>query len=217
MGGLLRGDSLKKVLGGGFLLSPNKTTLQVNPDWELDCDYDRFMREGDLSLYRGDFLQGFAVKQTFSFDIWMERTRDALRERYLMLLFRAARAAAEEGQEERAVLLASAYLREEPCDETVACSLMERFRLRRSYPRAAEVYQRLRDRMEVSWARPPSGGPRSCTIRSWTNGTGTRRHRPSRPANCPGTPSLRPGSWPFSRARPDSGSSWPCPMARARP
>lgn len=147
--------SLKKVLGGDFLLSPNKTTLQVNPDWELDCDYDHFMREGDLSLYRGDFLQGFAVKQTFSFDIWMERTRDALRERYLMLLFRAARAAAEEGQEERAVLLASDYLREEPCDETVACFLMERFRLRRSYPRAAEVYQRLRDRMEEELGTAP--------------------------------------------------------------
>lgn len=146
---------LKKALGGDFLLSRNKTTLQVNPAWEVECDYDRFMQEDGLSFYHGEFLQGFSVKQTFSFDIWMERTREALRERYLSLLFRAAREAAERGEEERGILLASDYLREEPCDESVAMFLMERFRTGRNYPRAAEVYQRLREQLQEELGTVP--------------------------------------------------------------
>lgn len=147
--------SLKKTLGGNFLLSPNKTTLQVDPAWELDCDYDRFMRESDLSLYKGEFLQGFAVKQTFSFEAWMEHTRDTLRERYLLLLFRAAKEAATHGQDDQAVLLASEYLREEPWDESVAIFLMERLRAGQNYPRAAEVYQQLQKQMQEEFGTAP--------------------------------------------------------------
>lgn len=147
--------TLKKALGGEFLLAPNKTTLQVNPAWELECDYDRFMREEDFTLYRGEFLQGFAVKQTFSFDIWMERTRETLRERYLMLLFRSAQMAAERGDEARAQLLASDYLREENCDEGVAAFLMESHLRMRSYAKAAEVYQRLRERLTEELGTEP--------------------------------------------------------------
>ena len=75
--------TLKKTLGGDFLLSPQKSLVVVNSAWEVDCDYDRFTQQGDFSAYRGPFLQGFAVKHAFSFDEWLDRTREKLHEQYL--------------------------------------------------------------------------------------------------------------------------------------
>ena len=85
--------TLKKTLGGDFLLSPQKSLVVVNSAWEVDCDYDRFTQQGDFSAYRGPFLQGFAVKHAFSFDEWLDRTREKLHEQYLGRLAQQAQAA----------------------------------------------------------------------------------------------------------------------------
>ena len=90
--------TLKKTLGGDFLLSPQKSLVVVNSAWEVDCDYDRFTQQGDFSAYRGPFLQGFAVKHAFSFDEWLDRTREKLHGRYLSHLAQQAREAHEAGR-----------------------------------------------------------------------------------------------------------------------
>ncbi|MEG2205033.1 MAG: BTAD domain-containing putative transcriptional regulator, partial [Oscillospiraceae bacterium] len=136
--------TLKRVLGGELLLSPQKALVTVNPQWSLDCDYDRFTREGDFSAYRGPFLQGFAVKQAFSYDEWVSRTREKLHEQYLRRLEEKARAALEAGEQEQAADWASEYLREDPFDEPMSAFLMERWRETKKYAKAAQVYQRLK-------------------------------------------------------------------------
>ena len=138
---------LKKALGGDLLFSPQKSLVVVNQDWELDCDYDRFTQEGDFSAYQGPFLQGFAVKHAFTFDEWLGRTRDRLREQYLGHLIQQAQDAHRMGEDEEAVRLAADYLREEPFDENVTTFLMERLRESRKYSKAAQVYQRLKDQL----------------------------------------------------------------------
>ena len=123
--------TLKKTLGGDFLLSPQKSLVVVNSAWEVDCDYDRFTQQGDFSAYRGPFLQGFAVKHAFSFDEWLDRTREKLHEQYLGRLAQQAQAALEAGDPEEAARLATEYLREDPFDESMAAFLMERLRAAR--------------------------------------------------------------------------------------
>ena len=139
--------TLKKTLGGDFLLSPQKSLVVVNSAWEVDCDYDRFTQQGDFSAYRGPFLQGFAVKHAFSFDEWLDRTREKLHEQYLGRLAQQAQAALEAGDPEEAARLATEYLREDPFDESMAAFLMERLRAARKYSRAAQVYQRLKEQL----------------------------------------------------------------------
>lgn len=146
---------LKKALGGDFLLSPNKSTLQVNTAWDIQCDYDGFMLDDKLSLYQGEFLQGFAVKQTFAFDLWMKRMRDALRERYLLLISREAKCAAERGDIDEAILWAFDYLRQEPYDEEMVIFLMNCCGSSHNYPKAAEVYQQLRDCLQEDLGTEP--------------------------------------------------------------
>ena len=124
----------EKDPGGDFLLSPQKSLVVVNSAWEVDCDYDRFTQQGDFSAYRGPFLQGFAVKHAFSFDEWLDRTREKLHEQYLGRLAQQAQAALEAGDPEEAARLATEYLREDPFDESMAAFLMERLRAARKYP-----------------------------------------------------------------------------------
>ena len=119
----------------------------MNSAWEVDCDYDRFTQQGDFSAYRGPFLQGFAVKHAFSFDEWLDRTREKLHEQYLGRLAQQAQAALEAGDPEEAARLATEYLREDPFDESMAAFLMERLRAARKYSRAAQVYQRLKEQL----------------------------------------------------------------------
>lgn len=129
--------TLKKVLGGDFLLSPQKSLVVVNGEWKVDCDYDRFTRDGDFSAYRGPFLQGFAVKHAFSFDEWLNRTREKLHEQYLSRLAELAREAAEAGEQEGAIRWATEYLREDPLDEAMTAFVMKRFRETRKFSRSA--------------------------------------------------------------------------------
>lgn len=137
--------TLKKTLGGDLLLSPQKSLVVLNEEWDIESDYDRFVHRGELAAYKGSFLQGFAVKRAFSYDEWLSRTRERLRERYLGELGQRARDAHGAGDERAAVRWARSYLMEEPYDEGMASFLMERYREGKKFPAAAQVYQKLKD------------------------------------------------------------------------
>lgn len=139
---------LKKCLGVDLLVSPQKSLLQLNPEIPLDCDYNRFVEQGDFEAYQGPFLQGFAVKNAFSYEEWVERVREKLREIHLGLLARLAREAAERGDAAEAERRALDYLRDDPLDEQMAVFLMRHYRGRALYPKVAKTYQRLRECFE---------------------------------------------------------------------
>ena len=147
--------TLKKSLGGDFLLSPQKSLVTVNGQWELDSDYDRFVRQGDFSAYCGPFLQGFGVKHALSFEEWLVRTREKLHEQYLGRLSDLAEAAKARGDLEEAVRQAQEYLREDPYDEETAVFLMTCYQDMRKYNKAAQVYQRLKEQLSEELGAAP--------------------------------------------------------------
>ncbi len=147
--------TLKKTLGGDILISPQKSLVMVNQEWEIDCDYDRFVRQGDFSAYQGPFLQGFSVKNAFSYEEWLGRTREKLQERYLSSLAQQAVAAQSAGQADRAQQYAAEYLREDPFDEKMACFLMRQYRQTKQYAKAAQVYQRLKENLTTELGAAP--------------------------------------------------------------
>lgn len=223
--------TLKKTLGGDFLLSPQKSLVVVNSAWEVDCDYDRFTQQGDFSAYRGPFPPGFAVKHAFSFDEWLDRTREKLHEQYLGRLAQQAQAALEAGDPEEAARLATEYLREDPFDESMAAFLMERLRAARKYSRAAQVYQRLKEQLSEELGVDPLESTTMLyyeIMNQWndtTQATGRQRRprspwdgRPSMPpcgrrrapsprGRCAAAPSCSSGRWAPARASSSATSS----------
>lgn len=147
--------TLKKLLGSEFLLSPQKSLIVVNSSCEYTCDYDLFVREGDLSAYGGPFLQGFSVKNAFTYEEWLSRTRDKLRDQYLRQMSRRARDALARGDAAQAAQWAEEYLREEPLNEQMCVFLMTLWRQARQYARAAQVYQELKARLREDLGTDP--------------------------------------------------------------
>ena len=89
----------------------------------------------------------FSVPGSFEYDQWLEKTRTALRDEYLLQLDAAAKSALADGRETDAERFWQRYLQEEPLCETVSVSLMELYRARRDYNRAALVYRSLHKAM----------------------------------------------------------------------
>ena len=48
-----------KLLGGDWIIAPNRTVLSLNPTFKIESDVESFIAQqaGHLSLYQGDFLQ----------------------------------------------------------------------------------------------------------------------------------------------------------------
>ena len=137
--------TLKKALGGDVLVSPQKAMITLNPEWEIESDYERFVSAGDLTAYQGPFLSGFGVKNAFALDEWIHRTREKLHGQYVRGLEERANAAREAGELHEAIRWAELCLLEEPYDETVAVLLMKCQQQLRQFARATQVYQRLKD------------------------------------------------------------------------
>ena len=74
----------KKSIGEDILISPQKSLLSLNQKLDLDLDVDRFLADpaSSLSLYEGDFLKGFFLKDSEPYESWVERTRSYYRERF---------------------------------------------------------------------------------------------------------------------------------------
>ena len=139
--------TLRKELGGDVLVSPQKSMVVLNAQWEVDCDYDRFVRQGEIDAYGGSFLAGFGVRNAFALEEWILRTRENLHSRYLSRLEKQARTLREAGNVEQACEAAKIYLGEEPFDEAMAVFLMDCYLERRQYTRAAQVYQKLKEQL----------------------------------------------------------------------
>ncbi|MCL2579638.1 MAG: AAA family ATPase [Oscillospiraceae bacterium] len=135
---------LKKSMNANVLLTPQKTTVLLNQGIVIDCDYIRFMEQGDFDAYRGQFLGGFYIKGADCFDRWVEQTREKIREQYLNYCSQLVLGASEKGAIARAAHFAIEYLRKEPSDEKMSTYLMELYRTGSMYQKAAEVYSRLK-------------------------------------------------------------------------
>lgn len=139
--------TLNKELGGEVLLSPQKSVVVLNTQREIDCDYDRFVRGEEEEAYQGSFLSGFGVKNAFSLDEWILRTREKLRNLHLSRMEQRSRALLAAGDPEGACKIAVEYLNEEPFDESMAVFLMDCYQERHQYTRASQVYQALKEQL----------------------------------------------------------------------
>ena len=124
-----------------------RDSLTLNPDVTFRLDVDDFLSRRRLEDYVGGFLPAFSVPGSFEYDQWLEKTRTALRDEYLLQLDAAAKSALADDRETDAERFWQRYLQEEPLCETVSVSLMELYRARRDYNRAALVYRSLHKAM----------------------------------------------------------------------
>lgn len=134
--------SLRKVLGSDLILSVPKTEVRLNPEWELISDFDR---EGTVDTEQ--FLRGFTVKNAPNFNAWVDQMREQMAARTLNDLFVGAAKAQEKGDLAQAERLSLKYLNRDGLDEKMVMFLMKLYQRDGRYYKAANLYQRLKDKL----------------------------------------------------------------------
>ena len=78
-----------KELGFELITSPNRKDLALSNQLDWESDYASFVQQprDHLALYKGDFLQGFYLKDGEAYDEWIQETRTGLEQLYLRSLY----------------------------------------------------------------------------------------------------------------------------------
>lgn len=76
---------VNKLLGDDYIISPNKSLLQFNPETIIKSDVSEFSKKPllHLSLYKGEFLQNFFLKNNETYDLWLTKMRSHLEQVYI--------------------------------------------------------------------------------------------------------------------------------------
>ncbi|KXT78055.1 BTAD domain-containing putative transcriptional regulator [Streptococcus sp. DD13] len=74
-----------KILGADYLISPSRSSLALNPQYQVEVDVDVFVSDplNKLAVYQGDFLEGFYVKDDSEYENWVMKKRLAFRQLYI--------------------------------------------------------------------------------------------------------------------------------------
>lgn len=135
--------TLRKTLGMDIFLSGQRTLLTLDPALPLRSDVNEFMNGGALSLYRGEFLKGFALHQAGYFEDWLTEQRNLFQIQYLKRLLAAQKDALQNGDLSLAEQYGLKHLEIDPLDEDATVTLMRVYAAERQYRKAIELYHRL--------------------------------------------------------------------------
>ena len=153
---------LRQALGAGVLVRRSSEDIGVDPEL-LWCDVPAFRAaveherwEEALSLYRGDFLEGFFVSGAEGFERWMEEERAALR----AMAARGARELARQHEADGAPTLAITWGRRAleitPDDERALRRLLRMHVRAGDHAGALHLYDGFARRLEEEWGTAPA-------------------------------------------------------------
>ncbi len=90
----------KKSLGAEFIDSPKKSLLCLDWSQDISCDALKFADNpvDNLSLYGGDFLDGFYIKDSEEYEFWTMKMRAFYQEKYIANAYQVLSEAIEAGR-----------------------------------------------------------------------------------------------------------------------
>lgn len=137
---------LKKDLEIDIFHCPNKNIIELDEALTLKLDYD--LEEVQfLKAYRGQFLEGFSLKESERFEQWTVETEASLNQKYMTLGARFIKGILEKNDlalVEQALAVASTMRHIDEFDEQVTRFLMQLYHIQHQYKPIVEEYQRIK-------------------------------------------------------------------------
>ncbi|MBU3188200.1 AAA family ATPase [Clostridium bowmanii] len=139
--------SIRKAINYNVFMSPKREIILVNPEIHFICDIFDFMsnNKNSLSLYNGDFLEGFNVKDAKGFEEWMLQSREYYRDVYTNGLHKAVICNMLGNNQDLAIEYCKKIINLNEFDEEAYRSLMKIFLKLGKYDKAEIVYNDLRE------------------------------------------------------------------------
>lgn len=142
--------TIRKAFNLEIVISPQKSTVLLNPDIKVETDLQRFLQgdEGSVEAYGGEFLKGFLVKDGERYEEWMFQCREHYRDLYMSRLYGMIDRYRERKMNSKLEYYAKLLINEDPLDERPYRILMESYIGMGAYHKAEELYQRLKNIMK---------------------------------------------------------------------
>ncbi|MHB1393768.1 MAG: AAA family ATPase [Clostridia bacterium] len=137
---------IRKAFDAEIIISPQKSTVLLNPDIEIKTDLQSFLQgeESSTEAYGGEFLKGFLVKGGEKYEEWMFQCRDYYRDVYIVKLYERLSRCVEKNEVSKLEYYAKLLINEDPLDERPYRLLMESYGSIGAYHKAEELYRRLK-------------------------------------------------------------------------
>jgi DNA-binding SARP family transcriptional activator len=111
------------------------------PDVHETCPQCLGLLESADALYRGDFLHGFTLRDSATFDDWQGFQTEKYRGEHAAVLERLVSALSSRAELPRAILYARRWLQADPLNETAHCWLMRLYDTNGNHAAALRQYQ----------------------------------------------------------------------------
>ncbi len=169
---------LKKLFTDEFIQTPSRTLVAVNREFAVDFDMDKFytgkkvLNNGETvvtgsneieyckeitNLYRGEFLEGFAMKDAGFFEEWLAGQRERIKELYARCLKKMIITLLNRKQISEAEQYLIHLIRVDEYNESAYRTLMKIYEKEGEFNRAVEVYSRLKNKLAGELAIKPDG------------------------------------------------------------
>ena len=145
---------IRKKLGPEIILSEAKERIVINPQAIIQCDIEQLKTKEDLTEYKGEFLEGFFIKDSEAFEQWVEQVRTETRVEHIKRLKNRI-FELKSDDAELVNRLANEYLQIEPADEELCVFLMKMYGELQQYQKSVEIYQMLHDRLDEEYGIAP--------------------------------------------------------------
>ncbi|QEK13055.1 AAA family ATPase [Crassaminicella thermophila] len=136
---------IRKAFDMDIVISPKKSLVMINPDIQIDIDLYHFLndKEDDITVYKGEFLKGFHVKDGDEFESWMLQYREYLKDLYIEKLNKRIENAFSKNDFQTVISCAKKMIEVDDFDEKAYQILMKAYRDEGQFHKAIDVYNRL--------------------------------------------------------------------------
>jgi DNA-binding SARP family transcriptional activator/tetratricopeptide (TPR) repeat protein len=112
--------------------------------------------QGDVGIYRGEFMEGFSLEDASEFELWLEAERARWRRVFGELCERLSRLQGEAEQPEEAIITARLWVRRAPLEEAARRRLVELLSAAGDSEEALLTYEDFRDTLSRELSSEPS-------------------------------------------------------------
>ncbi len=135
--------SINKLFPSPVISSPQKSSLIFSPDFQVECDYYKFIDNPESIDYSGLLLEGFYVKNSDAFSEWLESKQHETSVMFGNRLHSRLYSIPSDSPLEEIEEIAERCLADDPLDEQVYKFMMEIYRDHKQYHKAITLYQSL--------------------------------------------------------------------------
>ncbi|WP_432401311.1 AAA family ATPase [Wukongibacter sp. M2B1] len=136
---------IRKAFDIDIIISPQKSTVILNPEIKIECDLYTFLKgnSDSVNIYDGEFLKGFGVKKADFFEDWLFNKRDHYRDFFVSKLYEFIGISIDKKDYEKAEVYAKKLILQDEFDERPYRLLMDIYKEIGVYNKATQLYDKL--------------------------------------------------------------------------